>query len=43
MKKIALIYWPEDGNVEAVAEKIKYDLWWGNINYSISNIDKEIL
>jgi len=43
MKKVALIYWPEDGNVEAIAEKIK-TMYGGEITVSsIANIDKDIL
>lgn len=43
MKKVALIYWPEDGNVEAVAEKIK-GLFDGNLTInSIANISNEVL
>jgi len=43
MKKVALIYWPQDGNVEAVAKKIK-GFYGDDITiYSIANINKEIL
>jgi flavodoxin I len=43
MKKVALIYWPEDGNVEAVANMIK-NMYEGEITvHSIANIKKELL
>ncbi|MCD4682317.1 MAG: flavodoxin [Bacteroidales bacterium] len=44
MKKVALIYWPEGGNVEAVADKIIEHYGSDTITkYSIANIRKEDL
>jgi len=43
MKKVALIYWPEDGNVEAVAEKIKGFYGEDITVSSIANISKDDL
>jgi len=41
MKKAVLIYWPEDGNVEAVAEKIKV-IYGNDISvYSIAKVNKD--
>jgi len=44
MKKVALIYWPEGGNVEAVADKIIEHYGSDTITkYSIANINKDDL